>query len=110
MSALHSLASLFRDPAHAPEAYVGPSKPRLNLPNDIDLQLDFPESITSAPNKVLYTLWKEGDQNHSNLLLLTGLSNEELRSTLGVLISNKKVITNKLSQCGACDDLYRLAL
>ncbi len=55
---------------------------KCKIPKDTGLSLRFPDRIYSRERKILYALWKEGIQPYANLLLLTGLSKDELNGTL----------------------------
>lgn len=63
------------------EACIGPQQARA-FPNDIELELFFPREIQDEEQKIIYTLWREGEQSYSNLLLLTGVSEEDLSPIL----------------------------
>jgi hypothetical protein len=65
--------------------------PKNAVPRDIGLQLDFPESVSDTKHKVLYALWKEGEQCYCNLRLLTGLSEQDIRPAIRGLIDAGQV-------------------
>jgi|GEM_PF-6100889 len=51
-------------------------------PNDIDIQLTFPQEFSRPGEKILYSLWREGGQSFMNILLLTGLKATEAKAAL----------------------------
>ncbi len=69
----------------------------------IGIQLEFPDEITSTENKVIYSLWREGDQSFYNLQLLVGISQDHLDTTLNTLLRKKRVlkIPNSAATLGA---------
>ncbi|MEJ2455564.1 MAG: hypothetical protein P8103_15605 [Candidatus Thiodiazotropha sp.] len=95
-----NLLSYFSEPRkyHDPELFVGPKETtKTTIPNDIGLQLDFPESVQSPEEKVLYALWREGDQSLSSTFLLTGLPTNELKAAVEKLSSENRIILKRVS-------------
>jgi hypothetical protein len=72
--------------------FVFPHGRALRVPRDIPLRLRFPKPIESPEHKVIYTLWREGEQCYCNLRILTGLSEAEIRPALRKLLDNKRVV------------------
>lgn len=69
-----------------------PHKNKNGVSKGIGIQLEFPKEITSAENKVIYSLWREGDQSFYNLQLLVGISQDQLDTTLTTLLRKKRVL------------------
>lgn len=82
--------------------YDDSPKIKHSVPKDIRIQLEYPTEIASAENKVIYSLWKEGDQSFCNLQLLLGISQDQLETTLNTLLRKKRVlkIPNSASTLG----------
>jgi len=74
--------------------YPYTTRQKATIPNDIGLQLNFPEFIHSPENKIIYTLWREGDQSFCNLAILTGLTGGKFKNALKALRQKGKVVGN----------------
>ena len=72
--------------------YVGPTLRRSRIPRDIPLQLQFPSQIASPTEKVVYSLWHEGEQCYCNLRMLTGLSESELHEAIVSLLRSDQIV------------------
>lgn len=93
-------ASLSRELRTVREILSGrhvPALPEKNaIPADIGLRLVFPEAVDTPEKKVIYALYKEGDQCLCNLKLLTGLPQDLLTGALRTLSKSGPVKKEKL--------------
>lgn len=76
--------------------YIPPKTWRLRIPNDIGLSLDFPEQVNTPRDRLLYTLWREGEQCYCNLRILTGLNEEKIREALKSLRDEGRIRRRKV--------------
>lgn len=103
------MTTRYSSPFANPQVCVGPLSERSVYPRDIGIQLHFPQEVSSAEEKVKYTLWKEGTQSFSNLLLLTGIRPEELRTALGSLKDDKEISQTSAYSASGKSYLYKLS-
>ena len=76
-----------------------------SLPKSVGLRMYFPDGVETAEQKVVFSLWMSGgDQCFCNLMLLTGLEEEELRGAIRDLKQSARV-TTKLLPTADGDDL-----
>ena len=73
--------------------FIGPYT-RGRIPYDSPLQIAFPRRIEEPEAKVIYALWREGDQPFCNLHLLTNFSRSELKRAINKLTAENRLRKN----------------
>ena len=70
------------------------------IPRDTGLDLEFPSEAQDPQNRIIYALWKEGEQPFSNLVLLSGLGYQQAKGAVNSLLEQNRIQQRNLSSSG----------